>query len=1486
MEDRMKSLQKFSWALLLLCSSMAWSQTTIEPIPNELYILQLGDLYPGDSAASTLYFTLFSGEKRVNSIDYYYNGNGYLRLFNRRVIANTGGSDGIIHHWDGDLLIGGQGKYVHKVNKNTGEFVTRTDTQQKSDNYHLFMDPDGVTMWGSGIPGILTKFSIADTETDHIGTGEVVTVIGDENMVTNLAWLEDGTIVYTRSHWDGVSRLKHSNKDSLGTFGKAHWKNPATRDTLVTERIHSRDGFHGMHYDDYSQTILCFGAKVIVQIDPISLAIIAVLDFEDLATYGFPHNKIRFDQGTTDGLGHIFVASNLNYMVFIDFTSNPLKRIDDNIVIHMQYIDQDLDDVAPLSGHGSEFNHELLSSGSQFSSSSEALSSNVFFSSSSQQESSDGTSSDGGLSSEGGDSSSDGTSSDGGLSSDEGGDGSSDGTSSEGGLSSEGGSSTSDGTSSEGGLSSEDGSSTSDGTSSEGGLSSEDGSSTSDGTSSEGGLSSEDGSSTSDGTSSEGGLSSEGGDSSSDGTSSEGGISGDGDSSSDGTSSEGGLSGDGDSSSDGTSSEGGLSGDGDSSSDGTSSEGGLSGDGDSSSDGTSSEGGLSGDGDSSSDGTSSEGGLSGDGDSSSDGTSSEGGLSGDGNSSSDGTSSEGGLSGDGNSSSDGTSAEGGLQQPNYDEYDYSTVADGGLSPEDSPGYYPDASTRDQADSVVEEGFILQPVLPGSSPENDTLIVGGNVYEKITANSGKVPVAGIEPGENNGDVDSIPIGSVMELVLDADRLRDFFGMADGDTMLIAATPGITVIDPSTGNSGASPDSIPIVLSGDKVSIWITGDKPLVGGRLFFVDPDDKKTMPFGDFMFYDPIPKLQISIIKDLDGDSKKDEVEVFLSDSLPSFVKIDSMQAVYNGEVISLSGVSLNESTRDRITANVRGTSLEDAKDIDSNDVVVLYFTDDNGLRYEREIMLLDLFKPVLESAYVLRGSGTGAMDSLFVDFHVQIDKADLSLADVFVLLNNQDVMPQKLRLIAKDVLVFEDNDYLLLGNNKDSLSLYPGLSLTNLPYIVSQEFNRKVPVTVIDRVPQANGDHGYYDSDGDGTMDSVVVQFADTITADMLQWMDFVVPWYTESNRIIYLNPSSDDLIIDPADPTKVSWKVVSQEPLKSNLTSVPEQLPASKLNIKYPIPQLKSVDRRTLDLADKMPPSLVNGKLKYATGEDKYDTLRIQFTEKVSIKNPNGTMDFLQYYHANGDTLTLRMHSITLSEDARFADILVRRGDPNGLFPGDSVFLACISCQENGKTFIQDMEGNVIQENSASISVDGSLTHLVETTKMGSFDPDDPALQEVASITISTVPSFTRSVDLEAQGEMGHLIELGGRFMPQLLQQIASNRGITDEEAKQTLRDSLNPEKVRVAVQAYYFDHNGQFVTDLSKTIPCTAQEFDGNCLTTDKKLFLKWNYKSKENRFVGSGVYVVNFKVLIRYDGAKVEEEMQERWGVIRGRGFHKH
>ena len=220
-----------------------------------------------------------------------------------------------------------------------------------------------------------------------------------------------------------------------------------------------------------------------------------------------------------------------------------------------------------------------------------------------------------------------------------------------------------------------------------------------------------------------------------------------------------------------------------------------------------------------------------------------------------------------------------------------------------------------------------------------------------------------------------------------------------------------------------------------------------------------------------------------------------------------------------------------------------------------------------------------------------------------------------------------------------------------------------------------------------------------------------------------------------------------------------------------------------------------------------------------------------------------------------------------------LILRESTDGIVPGDSLLIVA------GKdSRIADIYGNESVENASPVVIGGLLGKIVESVNMGFYDPEQYVTNTLNSVSISYVSNQTRTSDLCDEGTLGHLISLGERFVPQLIDGAKTDADGNYDEA---LLDSIDPADVFVNFSVSYFDNLGQYVTDTTFNIPCNSAAFgtDQNCLTTDKKVFVNWNYKDHTGRLVGSGVYLVQFKLVVRYKQKKIQEEMRDKWGVRR-------
>ncbi|MCH8183658.1 MAG: hypothetical protein IID55_10785, partial [Proteobacteria bacterium] len=267
-----------------------------------------------------VYYTRFAGSDNLKRTEIRFDGER-VTLGPRRTVAAVEGADGLIFAPDGDLLVGGQGDRVHKVRTDgSGEFVTVSAGGQ--DSFHLTLDPGGRRAWTSGMPGHLVEIPL-----QPFSGGIPHPLSGDDRTITSIAFDDRGIAFYTAGDHRGG-----------GNFGILDFA------TFSTRRLISKiPAAHAIAFDPFTGDLFLFGADQIAQIDPRNpRRIKSSLDFDQ---------ESLFDQGSTDGEGHLVVARTSGHVVFIDYAASGLVGDASNFVT-AAFVDSNLDDIAPLAGLG------------------------------------------------------------------------------------------------------------------------------------------------------------------------------------------------------------------------------------------------------------------------------------------------------------------------------------------------------------------------------------------------------------------------------------------------------------------------------------------------------------------------------------------------------------------------------------------------------------------------------------------------------------------------------------------------------------------------------------------------------------------------------------------------------------------------------------------------------------------------------------------------------------------------------------------------------------------------------------------------------------------------------------------------------------------------------------------------------------------------------------------------------------------------------
>jgi hypothetical protein len=264
-----------------------------------------------------LYFTTFA-HQALYSVAFDYSGERPA-FGARRVVTRLPGADGLAFEPDGRAVIGGQSSDVLEVDPGSGTFTKVASGCPAA--FDIALSPSGQTVYTSGLPGQLCALP-----TDPLAHGHPITLGGDDTQVTTVAFDQTGRCWYTTGDISGS-----------GNFGILDLASGTT-----TRKLSGLPNARGMTFDPYTKTLFVFGGTGIIQINPNNPQKIV----SSMTVPG-----VQFDNGTTDGRGHLFVASNFGQIVVVDYHLSGVLGDTRNVVTDV-HLENDLDDVAPLVGPG------------------------------------------------------------------------------------------------------------------------------------------------------------------------------------------------------------------------------------------------------------------------------------------------------------------------------------------------------------------------------------------------------------------------------------------------------------------------------------------------------------------------------------------------------------------------------------------------------------------------------------------------------------------------------------------------------------------------------------------------------------------------------------------------------------------------------------------------------------------------------------------------------------------------------------------------------------------------------------------------------------------------------------------------------------------------------------------------------------------------------------------------------------------------------
>jgi len=598
------------------------------------------------------------------------------------------------------------------------------------------------------------------------------------------------------------------------------------------------------------------------------------------------------------------------------------------------------------------------------------------------------------------------------------------------------------------------------------------------------------------------------------------------------------------------------------------------------------------------------------------------------------------------------------------------------------------------------------------------------------------------------------------------------------------------------------------------------------------------------------PALDSAVIYDTDGDGKGDKITGYFTSGLDKVNESMTLSSNWpnNGTLATLSGTVTKDNANDSVSISglkLAAQTLNPAAGEFKVDMV----SSVSGVTGSTQAPIKDRIGPVIQAVTILPGFN-GAPDTLIAVFNKELDTASVTPGQM-LLVNGSAVQVDSAGPAGERTWIF------VLADGK--VEAGDSLQVNVLGSILADDgnkpsYNKPALITDAGRVPRVseNG-NGFFDADADGRMDSVVVQFAETITQGQLDAVDFRFVWKDSTGTPFELRPPADQLVLG-ADGKTVSWAFNADSfNIMPYLTSIESRdYGYAALISTYQLNGAESGDTLMVKMADRMAPVLVSSFLRpESSNKNAPDKLTLEFSEAV-----NGSaltnLDYIEF-EVDGVNTRFELDDPRWSTDGRTLDLKLAQGAtlssrPN---PADSLKISMVA---GG---IQDLHGNAVGASAPQILLEGDPRILVETANMIEVDRDDIGVDE----TPVTEKFYEDNTQLsEVMGtSLGILLDIGQATIP-------------DDSTGE-----LDLDKIGMNWELFVYTSSGAYVAGSNSEIRCNDPGFNGNCFENRKKIYLRWNMLSEDGRKAGVGVYLA--KVRIKVYGQKNSHTIEKifTWGV---------
>lgn len=313
---------------------------------------------------------------------------------------------------------------------------------------------------------------------------------------------------------------------------------------------------------------------------------------------------------------------------------------------------------------------------------------------------------------------------------------------------------------------------------------------------------------------------------------------------------------------------------------------------------------------------------------------------------------------------------------------------------------------------------------------------------------------------------------------------------------------------------------------------------------------------------------------------------------------------------------------------------------------------------------------------------------------------------------------------------------------------------------------------------------------------------------------------------------------------------------------------------------------------VTDKIPPVIVKARISVNSISDKYDDIRITFSEPVKAAKEGadlqkalsyyvfsaGTIDPAKYPYDMARYITCNStNAIVEKSDTTMLTYLHKEGDKMLPTPqkGDYVRFAV--------GVLTDTSGNAPLDYTAPVpspwyTITGDTRSYIIDNSFASLDPNNEEVKNRMENKIITVPGFVDAGHANKDSVMA--------MFPNTVGQIVMSDMADLFEKYKAEYPELTEDDVTLEYEVYYFTNLGSFVAKDSKSIRCSDESVYGKgetCVSNPGFIYVGWTGVSNDGRLVGSGAYVSKFTSAVVLAGHKEgKEDQTQTYGFRRVSG----